>query len=73
MNKLLTALAIGSVILYQQFVSPLLGPSCRFRPTCSEYTIQALQKYGFGKGVWLGLKRISRCHPFNPGGFDPLV
>lgn len=65
--------AIALVRLYQRFVSPILGPTCRFRPTCSEYMVQALQKYGLGKGLWLGLRRIGRCHPFHPGGYDPLV
>lgn len=59
--------------LYQIFISPLLGPNkCRFYPTCSVYFIQALQKYGFFKGCYLGIKRISKCHPWNPGGYDPL-
>ena len=65
--------AIALVRLYQRFVSPVLGPTCRFRPTCSEYMVQALQKYGLGKGLWLGLRRIGKCHPFHPGGYDPLV
>lgn len=65
--------AIALVRLYQRFVSPILGPTCRFRPTCSEYMVQALQKYGLGKGLWLGLRRIGKCHPFHPGGYDPLV
>lgn len=57
---------------YQRFLSPLkVVPSCRFYPTCSEYTLQAIEKYGI-KGVFLGLRRIIRCHPFNPGGYDPL-
>lgn len=73
MVDLLTRMTIRLVRFYQRFVSPILGSSCRFRPTCSEYMIQALQKYGFWKGTWLGLKRIGRCHPFNAGGFDPLV
>lgn len=73
MGKLVTRMMIGLVGLYQRFISPVLGPNCRFRPTCSEYMMQALQKYGFIRGAWLGLKRIVRCHPFNPGGFDPLV
>jgi len=55
---------------YQYIISPLLGPSCRFYPTCSEYAIQAIMKYGPTKGLWLFLKRILRCHPFNPGGID---
>jgi len=57
---------------YRYFVSPLLGPSCRFLPSCSEYAAQAIQKHGAGYGSWLALKRIARCHPWNPGGFDPV-
>jgi len=53
-------------------ISPLLGPACRFSPTCSEYMIQALKIHGFFRGLWLGIRRIGRCHPFNPGGFDPV-
>ncbi|MDP2843676.1 membrane protein insertion efficiency factor YidD [uncultured Acetobacterium sp.] len=57
---------------YQKFISPLLGNNCRFSPTCSEYFILAVEKYGVIKGIYLGGKRIIRCHPFNPGGYDPL-
>ncbi|MBQ2677452.1 MAG: membrane protein insertion efficiency factor YidD [Bacillota bacterium] len=57
---------------YQKFISPMFPAHCRFYPTCSTYFIQALQKYGFFKGSWLGIKRICRCHPWNPGGYDPL-
>ncbi|WP_041669668.1 membrane protein insertion efficiency factor YidD [Acetobacterium woodii] len=57
---------------YQKFISPLLGNNCRFSPTCSEYFIMAVEKYGIIKGSYLGGKRILRCHPFNPGGYDPL-
>jgi putative membrane protein insertion efficiency factor len=57
---------------YQMFISPLLPPSCRFYPTCSVYCIQALKKYGFLKGSALGVRRLLRCHPFNPGGYDPV-
>lgn len=58
--------------VYQKYISPYKPQkSCRFYPTCSEYTLQAIEKYGF-KGLWLGLKRVSRCHPFNKGGYDPL-
>lgn len=73
MGNLMTKMLLGLIKIYQRTVSPILGPKCRFRPTCSEYMIQALQKYGFVKGTWLGLKRIARCHPFHPGGYDPLV
>ncbi|SDM06356.1 membrane protein insertion efficiency factor YidD [Halarsenatibacter silvermanii] len=58
--------------IYQRFISPMLPGSCRFYPTCSSYTRQAIEKYGPFKGVWMGIKRISRCHPFNPGGIDPV-
>lgn len=61
------------ILFYRKFVSPLMLPRCRFYPTCSEYALQALKKYGTFKGSWLALKRISKCHPFSPGGYDPLV
>lgn len=57
---------------YQKFISPMFPPTCRFYPTCSEYCLQAVKKYGPFKGSWLGIKRILRCHPGNPGGYDPL-
>lgn len=57
---------------YQLVISPYLPGSCRFYPTCSHYTLQAVNKYGVRKGLILGLKRIGRCHPFNPGGYDPV-
>lgn len=55
-----------------QKISSLTPPVCRFTPTCSEYMKQAIQKYGIVKGGWLGIKRICRCHPLNPGGYDPV-
>ena len=60
------------VVLYQKAISPWFMSSCRYYPTCSEYTKQALKKYGVIKGSWFGIKRILRCHPFNTGGYDPL-
>lgn len=63
-------IAIGSVRVYQRFLSPLFGPKCRFYPTCSEYYVQAVAKYGFLKGSCKGIWRICRCHPFHPGGVD---
>ena len=58
--------------VYQRTLSRVLPPSCRFYPSCSEYGVQALQKYGIFKGGWLTVKRVARCHPFNPGGYDPV-
>lgn len=57
---------------YKRFISPLLPPMCRFEPTCSVYTMHAVEKYGVARGVWLGMRRLARCHPFNPGGWDPV-
>ena len=57
---------------YQKAISPFLGRTCRFYPTCSEYTKQAVEKYGALKGLYLGLVRILKCHPFHKGGYDPL-
>jgi putative membrane protein insertion efficiency factor len=57
---------------YKRFLSPLLPPMCRFEPTCSIYMMQAIEKYGPLRGVWLGIRRLSRCHVFNPGGWDPV-
>ncbi len=57
---------------YQITLSPLLPPACRFYPTCSQYMLEAVQRYGAVRGGWLGLKRVGRCHPFHPGGYDPV-
>jgi uncharacterized protein len=62
---------IAAARVYQLTLSPLIGRHCRFEPTCSAYFIQAVQKYGAVRGTWRGLKRIGRCHPFQPGGYDP--
>jgi len=63
--------AIFLIRCYQAGISPLLGRSCRFTPTCSQYAIGAIRKHGVWRGSWQGLRRILRCHPFNPGGYDP--
>jgi hypothetical protein len=68
MKRIVMALIRG----YQRFISPLLASNCRFHPTCSQYTLEAVERYGAAKGLWLGAKRIGRCHPFNPGGYDPV-
>lgn len=66
------ALALAPLRFYKRFLSPLLPPMCRFDPTCSIYMMQAIEKHGTLRGVWLGVRRLSRCHPFNPGGWDPV-
>jgi hypothetical protein len=66
------ALIVMLLRVYKRAVSPLLPPACRFHPTCSEFTLEAVQRYGAARGVWLGLKRLSRCHPFHAGGLDPV-
>lgn len=63
--------AILLVRIYQKLISPWLGNTCRFHPSCSEYYILAVKKYGLFCGSWRGLRRVSRCHPWNPGGYDP--
>lgn len=63
-------LLVGIIKFYQWFISPLLGPRCRFYPSCSHYTLEAVQTHGALCGTWLGFKRIIRCHPANPGGVD---
>jgi len=68
MRRLLVAFLRG----YKRFLSPMLPPMCRFEPTCSIYMMQAIEKYGALRGVWLGIRRLSRCHVFNPGGWDPV-
>jgi len=64
--------ALALIRFYKRFISPLLPSSCRFYPTCSVYTYEAIERYGVIRGGWLGIKRISRCHPLNPGGYDPV-
>jgi len=63
---------IAALRCYKLLVSPLLPSACRFRPTCSEYMLDAVEHYGALRGVWLGLKRLGRCHPFHEGGYDPV-
>ena len=72
MLKIFNLIFIVPIKLYQILLSPLLGRSCRYFPTCSQYTIEAIDKYGPIKGIWLGTKRISRCHPWGGSGHDPV-
>jgi hypothetical protein len=65
-------LALGLIRIYQKFISPFLPSACRFHPTCSRYGYEAIEKYGLLKGGWMTIKRISRCHPLHPGGYDPV-
>lgn len=65
-------IALELIKLYQRTISQVLPSSCRFAPTCSHYTHEAISKFGFFRGVWLGVKRLSRCHPLHSGGYDPV-
>jgi uncharacterized protein len=70
-SRLAIAILIAAIRVYQLTLSPLLGPACRFEPSCSRYMVEALRKYGLFKGLAKGLRRVSRCHPWSPGGYDP--
>lgn len=65
-------LATALIRIYQWTVSPLLGPACRFHPSCSNYALEAIERFGLARGAWLAVKRLGRCHPWNAGGFDPV-
>ncbi|WP_082715599.1 membrane protein insertion efficiency factor YidD [Atopobium deltae] len=68
----MTQLVAQSIKLYQKWISPLLPDACIYSPTCSQYAVEAIQKYGCLRGFWLMLKRIFRCHPLHKGGYDPV-
>jgi hypothetical protein len=72
MTGLIKKLLLLMIKLYQKAISPHFPPSCRYTPTCSNYAYEAVVKYGPLKGSWMAVKRISRCHPFHPGGYDPV-
>ena len=71
-KNIFTKCIINLINIYKYLISPLLGNNCRFLPTCSEYTKDSIVKFGLVYGVWLGLKRIVRCHPWGKGGYDPI-
>jgi putative membrane protein insertion efficiency factor len=71
LNRILVAASIQAIRFYQRGISPLLGARCKYHPSCSAYTLEAIQKYGFVKGVFKGAWRIVRCNPFSKGGYDP--
>jgi len=65
-------LVLGVIAIYQKLVSANTSPNCRYQPTCSWYAAEAIEKFGVFRGGWLGIKRIGRCHPLRPGGYDPV-
>jgi putative membrane protein insertion efficiency factor len=71
-SVLARSVGIALIKAYKRFISPMLPASCRFTPTCSLYTLQAIEKYGLLRGGWMGARRLLRCHPFSKGGFDPV-
>ncbi|WOB49582.1 membrane protein insertion efficiency factor YidD [Xanthomonas hydrangeae] len=70
--QVISRLLIALLRFYKIFISPLLGPRCRFAPSCSEYAMTAIGRFGPLRGCWLAARRLGRCHPFHPGGFDPV-
>ncbi|NPV59772.1 MAG: membrane protein insertion efficiency factor YidD [Actinobacteria bacterium] len=71
-NGALKRMLVCAIRAYQILISSWMPPRCRFYPSCSQYTLQAVETYGPAKGMWLGLRRLTRCHPWNEGGYDPL-
>lgn len=72
MTQIPKKMLLGFIRIYQLLVSPILPGSCRFFPSCSEYAMQAVSRHGSLRGSWLALRRLGRCHPFHPGGLDPI-
>ena len=71
-QSVLRDLTIGILRIYKRWISPMIPSACRFHPTCSEYMIEAVERHGAIRGLWLGVRRLLRCHPFHQGGFDPV-
>jgi putative membrane protein insertion efficiency factor len=69
-QRVVAAPLIGLIVLYQRFISPMRPPTCRYYPSCSAYALTAIRRFGPGRGTWLALKRLARCHPWTPGGVD---
>lgn len=72
MRRVGKVVGVAAIRFYQRWISPYLPPSCRFSPSCSEYAAQAVVRHGLLWGAWLALRRVLRCHPFHPGGYDPV-
>lgn len=72
-DKILRKIVCLPIRFYKYFLSPLIGPACRFYPSCSDYTAGAIENHGITKGLWLALKRLLRCHPWSAGGYDPVL
>lgn len=71
-NNFIKRTFLALISFYQRYISPVLGSNCRYYPTCSHYTYEAVERYGPLRGLWMGLRRIARCHPWAKGGFDPV-
>jgi putative membrane protein insertion efficiency factor len=71
--KTLRKTLLALIVIYQNTLSLTFGPCCRFHPSCSSYAIESIERFGIRKGVWLSFRRLIRCHPFSPGGFDPVT
>lgn len=72
LNRVISRILILTIQFYRAAISPYLGPSCRHIPTCSQYTLEAIEEWGAFKGTWLGIKRLSKCHPWGTSGYDPV-
>ena len=72
LTRVLQSMVLGPIKFYQRFISPLFPPVCRFYPCCSDYAVEAVKRHGVGRGLGLAARRLLRCHPFHPGGFDPV-